>query len=482
MSPPATSPAALQGVRDSFLDCLGESSLITWYWPDVSKPMFWCPGGFLIGLGYPPGDEYLSTEKFLQHVHPDDRRPIDERIHARVSDGTPHSHTYEADFRLRRADGHYVWVRSTMSIGPRSPGQPRRAFGVTRVIGETRRLEASRPEVELDPLYAVMNEIGHPVILMSASGVIVQANHAAARAAGDRVEALPAGTPCPFLHEPGRSPAMASEIARVISLRERRHFELERFGRWWDIHLVPVPDANGIVGQMLLLASDVTAAKAHEREKLESERSLTQALVREVHHRIKNHLQGLVGLMRMHQGRNLAADEIVSRSIAQIRSIATVHGLLARHSEHGVDLHAMLVETVRLLEHDRPDGLRIELQVEPDLVVDLDPEHAVPVALAIGELVTNAAKHTVQVEGATIGITLRNPDPASAEIIVSNRPANLAPDFALQDCRGSRGGLDLIQSLLPSRIAHLELTAHDGTVSARLRVQRSSGLDQPSPS
>lgn len=465
-------PAAGGEVTADFLESLHETALMFWYWPDVSVPRFWCPGGFLTALGYRSWTDTPSVDDFLLYVHPDDRKLVADRIRRRAHDTSPHNQSYEADFRLRLPDGRYVWTRATMAVAPGTSGKPSRVVGVTQVIGETRLLDEARRGQPIDPLYAVMNEMGRPVILMNADGTISQANRAAARAAGH--EELPEGTPCPFMHAPNQSAPEATVIANAISLRTRQQIELERFGRIWDIHLIPVPNASGLVTQVLLLAADVTVAKTLERDRLAAERALMQTLVREVHHRIKNHLQGLVALMRMNLGQGLTTTELVARAIVQIRSIAIVHGLLSRHPAENIDLAVVLREMVRMLEQDRPDGLLFNLKIEADAAIDLDPEDAVPIALAIGELITNAAKHTRNTEGARVEVTLRNADSGNAELIVLNCPASLPPGFSLQACRGTHRGLDLAQSLLPSHNTHLDVFECNEGVVAQLRLRRAA--------
>ena len=59
-------------------------------------------------------------------------------------------------------------------------------------------------------------------------------------------------------------------------------------------------------------------------------------LVQEVHHRIKNHLQGLMGLLKQRKkfGREYA--DVLDEAITQIESIAIVYGLQSRSSGGGV--------------------------------------------------------------------------------------------------------------------------------------------------
>jgi two-component sensor histidine kinase len=50
--------------------------------------------------------------------------------------------------------------------------------------------------------------------------------------------------------------------------------------------------------QLLLVASDVTEQRAAEQARLQAAIAQREVLVREVHHRIKNNLQGVAGLLQ----------------------------------------------------------------------------------------------------------------------------------------------------------------------------------------
>lgn len=458
-----------EGMPPELRECIRNSALMFWYHPDVTRPALWCPDGFLLPLGYAPGEVSATVDEYLARVHPDDLPRMRQRI-ANLPLAREDI-AYEADYRMRRADGLYVWVRTTVSARhrPETPGTVS-AFAFSRAIPEEQRLERSRPGPQADALHTVLNEIGQPVVLMSPAGVVVEANEAAVRAMGSRWDGI-VGRCCPFLHSPEVPLTAMATFRSAIATATRQRLELERFGVWWHVHLVPIPSASGVVEQVLLVAADVTELKARERERLESERSLMQTLVREVHHRIKNHLQGLVGLLRMHQREGVSTDEVIERAILQVHSIATVHGLLARHSSDGVDLNVIVRETVRLVEQDRPGALRFEVELDDTVTADLEPDDAVAMALVIGELVMNAAKHTARTTDAFVQITLRGRDASTTELLVRNGPARLPAGFSLRGAQGSRGGLDLVQRLLPTD-SEVELTDEDGSVVARLSLPR----------
>jgi PAS domain S-box-containing protein len=96
-------------------------------------------------LGFEDGEIEPHVSAWERLVHPDDRRRAD-RAHDSVSGG---SSTYEAEFRLRHKDGHYVHVLSRGFPLRRQPGGP-----VIRIVGthldltDRKRAEAALRESE----------------------------------------------------------------------------------------------------------------------------------------------------------------------------------------------------------------------------------------------------------------------------------------------------------------------------------------------
>ena len=67
----------------------------------------------------------------------------------------------------------------------------------------------------------------------------------------------------------------------------------------WEARYVPLASGPGAPpDQLLMVASDVTEQRAAQEARLEAAIAQREMLVREVHHRIKNNLQGVAGLLQ----------------------------------------------------------------------------------------------------------------------------------------------------------------------------------------
>jgi two-component sensor histidine kinase len=144
------------------------------------------------------------------------------------------------------------------------------------------------------------------------------------------------------------------------------------------------------------------------------------ALMREIHHRVKNNLQVISSLLNMQQ-RSLA-DPAARSAMSDTRQRITALALIYRALYQGpdlkrVDLRPFLEElTAQLVAGELIHGpaVRTELRVDP-LVID--PDRLAPLALFAVEAITNAQKHAFAVRGGvlTLNFTVRG-DEAELEI------------------------------------------------------------------
>ncbi len=122
---------------------------------------------------------------------------------------------------------------------------------------------------------------------------------------------------------------------------------------------------------------------------------INAAVVREMHHRVKNNLQTVAMLLRlqMSAARGLSAEEVLAETINRILSIAAVHETLSEQGLRVVDVKNVLERVIRSVgETMLGAGKQIQLEVSGDRLV-LPSREATSLALATSELVQNALKH-----------------------------------------------------------------------------------------
>lgn len=237
-------------------------------------------------------------------------------------------------------------------------------------------------------------------------------------------------------------------------------------GRVWDCRISPLDDAanSGVGGaQLLLVASDVTEQRAAERARLQAAIAQREVLVREVHHRIKNNLQGVAGLLQQNAVRHPELAAVLSEAVGQVQAIAQVYGLQVGVS--GPLQAAPLLRAIAM-SVQRTFGRNIVVQVDGELPHLLPETEAIPVALTINELLTNAIKHG---SGSEVRLSLAAVGPA-LQISVNN-PGSLPAGFDVAQVRGGVSGLGLVRALLPRRTATLSLQQQGADVVARVELR-----------
>ncbi|MCK6626705.1 MAG: GAF domain-containing protein [Anaerolineae bacterium] len=143
---------------------------------------------------------------------------------------------------------------------------------------------------------------------------------------------------------------------------------------------------------------------------LEKAQLVHAAVVREMHHRVKNNLQTIAMLLRlqMDQEKKLAPHDILNETINRVLSIATVHEIL---SEAGVD-KAGALDLIRRMSTTISNNMlnpaaNITITVSGDNI-ELPSQRATSLALVANELLQNALEHGMagRTEGAiTIKLT-----------------------------------------------------------------------------
>lgn len=216
------------------------------------------------------------------------------------------------------------------------------------------------------------------------------------------------------------------------------------------------------------IVTDITDVKAVAADRLAQAERQRDILVQEVHHRIKNHLQGVAGLLHLHASDVPEARKTLEKAITQIQSVAVIHGLQGLRTGNEILLCEMvpaIVDMMRALSDTPADVISEAQGTQPVRIIE---HESVPVALIITELVHNAVKHSSPLGSrVTVNITTA-PDSASVRIFNSG---TLPHDQAARPARNAGGaGLGLVQALMPPHGASFELIGHDAGVEARLTL------------
>ena len=173
---------------------------------------------------------------------------------------------------------------------------------------------------------------------------------------------------------------------------------------------------------LTVILRDISERAAAEERLKESVRE-KEALLREIHHRVKNNLQVMSSLLGL-QARSVAeplARQAFEDSQGRIHSMALIHEVLCgspNFSRIDIADYTSQLAAYRLRAHGA--GTRIRLTTNPEEVY-LDLEKAVPYGIIVNEALTNALRHGFPDgrEG-EVRITLRQQPGGSAQLTVQD--------------------------------------------------------------
>jgi two-component sensor histidine kinase len=131
------------------------------------------------------------------------------------------------------------------------------------------------------------------------------------------------------------------------------------------------------------------------------------AMMREIHHRVKNNLQVITSLLNMQQRAmtDPAARLAMSDTRQRITALSLIYRALYQSPDmRRVDVRQFLEELITQLstsESGRPSPIRTKLRADD---LEIDPDKLAPLALFAVEAITNARKHAFGPDGGLIDV------------------------------------------------------------------------------
>jgi signal transduction protein with GAF and PtsI domain len=199
---------------------------------------------------------------------------------------------------------------------------------------------------------------------------------------------------------------------------------------------------------------------------------MNAAIVREMHHRVKNNLQTVAMLLRlqMSEGRKVSAQEILHESINRILSIAAVHEVLSQKGFRLVDIRDVIERIVVAITQNmlQPDK-DIQITVEGE-EVSLPSQPATSLALAVNELIQNAVEHAfISRDQGAIVVKLTQ-DQKHLSVEVTDDGIGFPADFGAAPARSL--GLQIVETLVEGDLKGEFMLSNERGTRALIRIPR----------
>ncbi|MDK7733276.1 sensor histidine kinase [Propionimicrobium lymphophilum] len=335
-----------------------------------------------------------------------------------------------------------VVERNTNQMGVRAPGALEDAYLEIAKILEEMLYRGEYPVCDSsEDYYPPM--AGDGMTLLSDIGFVLYANPTAVSAwrrlgilqdlMGDNLEDLLSRVD--ELHS-GRDSA---EEPWKLGLKQLASFELETANTALQIQVVPLKTEEK--ERTLVLCRDVTEVRERDRELVTKD-----AIIREIHHRVKNNLQTVAALLRM-QSRRLDSEssrEAMRDAMRRVESIATVHEILSQSFDEVVNFDEVADRILSMVgDVAASDGL---VSTRRDGTFGMVPaEVATSLSLAVTELCQNGVEHGLD---SGSGELLLKPNRKDNQLVVEviDNGAGLPENFDINNTNSL--GLSIVMTLI----------------------------------
>jgi len=213
--------------------------------------------------------------------------------------------------------------------------------------------------------------------------------------------------------------------------------------------------------------------KRRAEDSLKASLSEKDVLLKEIHHRVKNNMQIIYGLLNLQSGKILDAEvlEMIKETQYRIKSMALVHERLYQSKNlAGIEFDGYIQKLVFGLFHSygvNPESIKSVIDAKN---VFLDINTAIPCGLIINELVSNSLKHAFSNAGGKCGqskacgqirIKMSSDKGKNYTLIVSDNGKGFPKEIDFENTNSL--GLQIVNTLVEQLEGNIELNRRNGT-------------------
>jgi PAS domain S-box-containing protein len=310
-----------------------------------------------------------------------------------VSDAAIHGTAYR-EYRFFKKDKSIVWIRDRMRF-IQDPGAKTEIIGTMNDITEIKKAEE-----EIKQKSRALEAAANAVVLTDLSGAVRWANKAfydlsgytRAEAIGRRMgELVKSGHQDKDFYRRFWDTILAGSVwkGRLVNKKKTGETYIE------EMTVTPVCSDDGRIEAFIAVKNDVTE-NVLAQERLEAALKEKNALLREVHHRVKNNMQVIISLLNISTAQiddndtRLVIDDITRRLYA----MASMHEqFYAADDMSRIDFAAYICQLVEKVQAEFANiTIKSHLQ-SCEFGLFLNLEQAIPAGLIICELIMNSARH-----------------------------------------------------------------------------------------
>jgi len=400
--------------------------------------------------------EILNEHPSLLHGEQTDAETLD-LINTKISNHEP----FRVEFINYKKNASPYWVELDMSPFPADGRNHEYWVGINRDITKRKKTEMELEESE--HRHRAYTELSFDAIFeIKKNGIITDCNIRACEMFGyppDELVGLNTWVLTPKKYRDSQPDIISENLTTGSEAWERVYQKKD--GTLFTTEINTKMYQRGNEKRIIAYVRDISEQKKNEQT-IKASLKEKETLLAEIHHRVKNNLAIISGLLEM-QTFNAKGDIVdeLRESQSRIQSIAMVHEKLYQSDSFtNIPFETYINELLYFISNTfntEGHNIRVEKYIEP---VFLDVSKAIPCGLILNELITNAYKHAFKdVTNAVIHITL-NQVKGTITLKIQDNGNGLPAGFDLDESTSL--GITLIRTLVQQLNGELKATSENG--------------------
>ncbi len=376
--------------------------------------MDWISENIATLLGYSPEDA-LAPGWWFKNIAAEDRaaalRGVGELTKAK---------RFAHEYRFIKKDRTTAWLRDEMRLTRADAHEGSASEVDGEIVGTlTDITEKKRSEAEIRLKSTALEAAGDAIVITDRDGMIEWANLAFQNLTGYSIEEALGKNPRALIKSGSQDPTLYRQLWDTIISGKSWQGELTNRRKTGELYIeemtiTPVLNADGKIEHFIAIQRDISEKK-RVLGLLELSLREKEALLREVHHRVKNNMQIITSLLNLSSEdiKDQEACRIVEELHRRVETMSMVHDQFYRAGDLSrIDFSLYLRQLAESLVQDivsEKSAAQLRYRLEP---VFLTLEAAIPAGLIVSELVSNALRFPIPPADSPlfINITLKRDD------------------------------------------------------------------------
>ncbi len=194
------------------------------------------------------------------------------------------------------------------------------------------------------------------------------------------------------------------------------------------------------------------------------------ALLREIHHRVKNNFQIIISLIELQTIKHPENNEVFLDLGNRVRSMSLIYeNLLLSKNINQINFSEYIKSLIDNIKNTYGKNIEFKIHKEENIFINI--EQAIPVGVTINELLMNACKHAFIEESEYKIIEIKLQEKSNLiKIHINDNGVGISDEYLNQDSKTL--GLNLITMLIKEQLKGLFYIKNDGGIKTFIQFEK----------